>query len=76
MLGSAYLTRNGEFINLGDSVDSSHGDIIPYLENEDITMFEDSWEFSEAFGYIRLNSGLNDNNNAYIEFLDDKPTNE
>ena len=76
MLGSAYLTRQGEFINLGESVDSSHGDIISYLENEDITMFEDSWEFSEAFGYIRLNSGLNDDNAAYVEFLDNTPTEE
>jgi hypothetical protein len=70
------LIRDGRFICLGEYIDSSHGDVISYLENEDITMFEDSWEFSEAFGYIRLNSGLNDDNNAYVEFLDSQPTNE
>ena len=75
-LGSVFLTRDGTFINLGENEDDSHGDIISYLENEDIFIFDDHWQFSENFGYIRMNSGTTTDFNAYIEFLEDKPTSE
>ena len=75
-LGSVFLTKDGTFINLGENEDDSHGDIISYLENEDIFLFDDHWQFSENFGYIRMNSGTTTDFNAYIEFLEDKPTSE
>ena len=75
-LGSVFLTKDGTFINLGENEDDSHGDIISYLENEDIFLFDDHWQFSENFGYIRMNSGTTTDFNAYIEFLEDKPTAE
>ena len=75
-LGSVFLTKDGTFINLGENEDDSHGDIISYLENEDIFLFDDHWQFSENFGYIRMNSGTTTDFNAYIEFLEDNPTSE
>jgi hypothetical protein len=31
MMGSIFITRDGTFINMGDNVDDSHGDIINML---------------------------------------------
>ena len=74
MMGSVFITQDGTFINMGDNVDDSHGDIIGMLEHEDILMYDDVWELSQDYGFVRGNSGLHLDGNAYIELLEDKPS--